>query len=96
LGEAKCTPDKILAMPMIDYDSHIDRVVSHSRESLAKTAKTSSNSIGAAEVHNIQDKDTQNYSAPKKQTETAFRRTNVSFRSRPSMFRAQDQFSAKL
>jgi len=31
-GEEKCTPDKILAMPMIDYDSHsIDRVVSHWR-----------------------------------------------------------------
>ena len=35
LGEEKCTPDKILAMP-IDCDSHrVDRV----HESLAKTAK---------------------------------------------------------
>ena len=36
LGEENCTPDKILATPMIDCDSHsIDRVL----ESLAKTAK---------------------------------------------------------
>jgi len=58
---------------------------------LAKTTKLAV-TAGAADVHNIQDEDTQKYSSPKKQTETVSRRTNVLSRSRPFTSRVQDQW----
>ena len=88
LGKKCAPPEKILAMPMIDYDSHsIDRVVCHWRRQQKPCC-------WSAQYSGLRHSKLQ--CTQKANMGTASRRTNVSFRSRPSTSRALDQFSAKL